>query len=453
VNPLSSVRQAVIACLAALLLPATAAAGKPLVLPDSTIQESWVLSNGLRVVTLQVPQAHAISIAVGYRIGRDDDPAARPGLARLLAEVELTAPAGSIPARTREELSSVRPLGWGLSVGPHFSKLVEAASPAQFAGVLRQAAVRMRGVTVTEDGVKNALATVKRELGANTLGDVPRILQSHVRELATGHDEASILTLASGRQLDNVTVQEVREALAQSYVPANAVLAVAGDMSGIDFHLLIENEFAGLPAGTAPAPRVTHFDSVAVVLPRPEATLASSVVGLIAPAITDSLHPSFYLSMLVLGTHFSEAWSLPSDLGHAPFQYQMLEDPEFVRFYPPVTPHERNPRAPGIELSHAMDQVAAMIVTVDDYVEVTEKVLWLLGGPMTPQVKRLAQNDANSLNLVATNMVARRMWGDDAFWAEYRRRMNPHLIRSVGQWNDYVSSSRHQAQLLVVPRH
>lgn len=427
-------------------------ASQPRVLPDSTITESWTLSNGLRVVTQFVPNAKAVSIAVSYRIGRDDDPADRPGLAALLAEVVLTSEAGSAPARSRKELAILRSMGWNLETGPFLTTFVEAVSPAQLPGVLRQAAARMRGVAVTEPVLRQAVASVKSDLAWTYSGETPRALRAQVRDLAARRGAAAVGALALGAGLDRVSLQEVRQRIARDYVPANAVLAVAGDFRGVDFHTLIESEFAGIPAGTARQSTIFPLDSVSVALVRPEATAPSGVVGIVAPALSDTLHSSFYLSMLLLGTHVGQTWGPAPEPMRSRFQFSVLDDPRFARFYPPVGVDTKDPRALSEALRTAIDELVALTVTLESYEELRSGVLWILGGPMPGPVKQAVLNDPRSLNLIATNLASRAQWGDEAFWADYRLRMNPRVSPGFGYWIGYIGGPEHQARLLAVPK-
>ena len=148
-------------CLALVLAASAALAGVaradgPTPLRDSTVADHWKLANGLTVVTRHIPRALGVAITVAYPTGSDGDPAGRPGLTRLAAEVEMMAPAGDVPERTREEMESLRPLGWSIKVGRRSVQLAEVATREQFPGVLRQMATRMRGVTVNPGAVTTA---------------------------------------------------------------------------------------------------------------------------------------------------------------------------------------------------------------------------------------------------------------------------------------------------------
>ncbi|MBK7369815.1 MAG: insulinase family protein [Candidatus Eisenbacteria bacterium] len=126
-----------------LLFARPAAAG---LLPDSTMFDGWKLANGLEVRARHVPGASGVAIVVAYRAGSSYEPPAREGMAQLLAELQFHAPAGDIPERSREEMASLRPLGWGVQVNERLATLTEIAAPDRFPGVLHQVATRMRGV-------------------------------------------------------------------------------------------------------------------------------------------------------------------------------------------------------------------------------------------------------------------------------------------------------------------
>ena len=61
-----------------------------------------------------------------------------------------------------------------------------------------------------------------------------------------------------------------------------------------------------------------------------------AVLGLTAPALSDSLHPSFYMALLVLGGQAKVSWEPPARPLVTRFQYSLLDDPGFARFYPAV---------------------------------------------------------------------------------------------------------------------
>ena len=70
-----------------------------------------------------------------------------------------------------------------------------------------------------------------------------------VREVAMGHKDDAISARASGRDLDKLTVAEASQAIQKMFVPANAVLSLAGDLHGLDIETLTAHLFGDIPAG------------------------------------------------------------------------------------------------------------------------------------------------------------------------------------------------------------
>ena len=215
--------------------------------------DRWTLPNGLEVVTRDVPGARAISIAWGYHFGLDHDPADRPGLASLLAEVAFTAPAGDTPERTRDEMESLRPAGLEPARDPppdpvqrdrHDRAVPRRAAPD------RRADARRDG-----DGRGPARARSPRcgrRWRERYFGAPDQMLYWQVREYARGLDQAAIAALAAAKGLDRETPASVQQAIARAYVPANGVLVLAGDLAGLDLRSIVAAEFGALPAGEPP---------------------------------------------------------------------------------------------------------------------------------------------------------------------------------------------------------
>lgn len=423
-------------------------------LADSTTVDRWTLPNGLQVVARHVPRATAVSVTWGYHIGLNSDPADRLGWTSLLAEVAFTAPAGATPERTRDEMASLRPLGWSLRVNRRQTLFTETASPAQLGGVLHQVAERMRGVTVTPANLRRSLATVRAALEEKNRGVTEPALYWQVREHARGSGPEALARLAAARELQRVTPGAVRQALARAYVPANGVLVLAGNLAGTDLHALLAAQFGGLPAGEPlPEPAAPRLTATATVVERPGLERPLAVVGLLAPALTDSMHPGFYMAMLMLGSQAKVIWAAPEPPLETRFQYALLDDPGFVRFYPALLGgDEADPRSPSAHLDTLVMEAVDTQVPPEVYAALRENVLWLLGGPLPPGLLASMRADPAALNVLGATTAARALWGDEGFWSEYRRRFGVDDSAKPAHWNRWLRDPRLRASLLVVPR-
>jgi predicted Zn-dependent peptidase len=440
----------------ALSVPATALAATrtpPDTLADTTVVRSWLLDNGLRVVARELPKALATAVTVGYSIGTDDDPPGRLGLVQVLVELEFTAATADFPERTREDLDSQRPLGWSYPVSRRTTLLTEVAAQGQLPGVLQQVASRMRGVQVSQEGlataVKNAQKEMKGQLSGSGLG--PPYYQ--VREVAMGHKDDAIAARASGRDLDKLTVAEASRAIQKMFVPANAVVSLAGDLHGIDVEALTAHLFGDIPAGQ----RFAHSRPLALAAQSRTLRLAgiaqpSGVVGVIAPALDDTLHPSFYLNALLLGSHFNHLW-LREDEGRAPnrWHYAVFDEPDLMRIFPLVDSGTVGADALGASVEAALNTFSQLIVTTEPYEAVRSDVAWMLGGPMPPTVSARAPRDPSLLQVMARTGATRALWGGEAFWSAYRHRFETERPGHLGEWLAYFKDPKHQVRLLMLP--
>lgn len=426
--------------------------GAATVLSDSTTVDRWTLSNGLEVLTRHVPHAGSLSCALGFRTGSDADPAKAPGMAELLAELEFTSPAGEIPERTRDQMESLRPNGWALRVDPRSTVLMEAASATQFPGVLHQLAVRLRGVTVNAAALDHARATVRQSLGDHYFGSPASLLWWQVRAYGRGLSQADVVQLASGHGLDGVGVRDAQQSLQAAFTPSNAVLSVVGDLSAWDVRRIIEQEFGAVPAGPAPPPLPARaLVSAAVTLPRQDVSKPVGVVGVLAPALSDTLYPSFFLSMLMISQHTADKWGAALPPLTTRFSYPVLDDPAMARFYPNLGASQKDLQALGEEFANTQDELAGMIVTAGAEQAVVNSAQWLFGGPMPQQLVDRMRADPAALNEVCVDDALRGLLGSDSFWAEFRARLDPMRVPGPSNWNDYVSDPHHLSRVLLVP--
>ncbi|HEY3216553.1 MAG TPA: insulinase family protein [Candidatus Eisenbacteria bacterium] len=427
-------------------------ASGPDTLADTTVVERWTLDNGLRVTTRDIPDAGGVAMTVGYPFGSDQDPEGREGLAQLLSQLVFTAPAAEFPERTAQELESQRPYGWSFSVTRHSTLFTEVASIDQFPGVLREFAARMRGVKVTPEALRATIRDVRQERTAQALGRPESSLEFLVREVALERADGEIARRAAAKGLERISVREVEEHLKRRVVPSNATLSLAGHLEGVDVHRLVQNLFGDIPAGTpqsAAPPRILKPGTR--VAPRAGLPQPVGAVGLIAPALDDSLHPSFLLSTLLIGNHLSNAWQPPGVEWTSRYTYSFLDEPDLVRFYPLVASDQARPEALSEAMLEALDSMRSMVVNRPIVRQVCTPILWLMGGPMAPEVRARVTRDPQALHTLARSMAACSMWRGEEFWSRYRERLQQPSVGDLAKWVDYYRSPEHHVRLLLVP--
>lgn len=420
-------------------------------LEDSTTVDSWVLPNGLRVVTRDVPRARGVAMVLCYRSGSSQDPAGREGLAALLAELRFRGAATDAPERSRDEIAMTRPAGWNLRVTPYLTTLAEIASVSQFPGVFHQVAARAAGVTVSDALMKSALVSVKQDQAENYAVALDRAIYYDLRTLAARGTPAALEAYATGKGLDGITLKDAQQMLPKVFAPAGAVLSIAGAVSQFNMRRLVDNEFGKMAGGDAPppiAPEALKSGSFRL----PFATLKTPVggIGILGPALTDSLHPSFALHALLLGSFCRNRWGAADAPLTTRFDYALLDDPEVARLYPGVSPDPYDKTAVTEELYYTLAEVPVQLER-EAYDDGIKNLGWLLGGPMPEALVQRMRKDGGALYTLASGMGARAQWGDDAFWAEYRRRFERAAGRDLPYWRNYFGATEKMVQLRLVP--
>jgi hypothetical protein len=420
---------------------------------DSVTHVNWTLSNGMHVLAQHIPDGRGIAISVAYPGGSDQDPPARPGLASLLAEVHFTAAAGDAPERTRGEMASLRPFGYEVRVGRTITIFTEVATPTQFPGVLHQVAVRMRGVQVTPALLASALETVRTRHHREYL-DAPDIgLYNEVTERASGVDDAALQRLISLSAIAKLDAKEVQTLEARAFASRRAVISIAGNLDGLNLRPMLESEFAGIPGGPPTLlPPIRPARAASILVKHDGVQSPVGVLGIMTPALSDTTHPAFYLAALIIGAQANLDWGDPVPPLSSRFQYSILEDPDLLRFYPPLKPTDREPKAIVNAFANSVGGQDNLVVSDEVIDNLRGGVNWLVGGPLHAAVLARMRSQSGALILLTNSMVERELRGGEAFWRAYRRRMDAIDAPDLVYWLGWMGDPKKQIALLYLPR-
>jgi len=419
---------------------------------DSATRVSWTLSNGIRVLAQHVPEATAISISVAYPGGSDQDPADQPGLALLLAELQFTAAAGDAPSRTRAELSSLRPAGADLHVGRCFTVFTEVASAPQFPGVLHQVIARVRGTQPDAATLSGALETVALLVNNEYRGSASRGLYNEITERGSGVDDAGMARALALEGVRKLTLAQITPMLANAFRPQDAVISFTGNLAGIDLRTLLEHALEGVPKGTRrPLPPTRPSQGAVATVKWPGLARPVGGLGVLAPAVDDSTHPTFFLVALIIGAKANEVWGDPTPPLESEFQFSVVEDPDIVRFYPPLKTDRPTADMVGLAFNHTLGDADNLVASDDLIAKLRAGVGWLLGAPLTDkQLDRMRVN-STTLILYSTQMAERELRGGEPFWKLYRQRLEDAGAPDLVFWLARFRAPKYQVQLLYLP--
>ena len=210
------------------------------------------LDNGLRIVLAPDRSAPVVGIAVLYDVGIRSEPEGRTGFAHLFEHLMFQ---GSANLDKLEHFRYVQSSGGTFNGSTHFdyTNYFEALPSNALERGLFLEADRMLSPRLTAENLANQLDVVKNEIRVNVLnrpyGGFPWIYLPGLLfdSFANSHNG-----YGGFEDLESATVDDAKDFFARYYPPANAVLAVAGDLDVEETIGLIEKHFAGLRKRRAP---------------------------------------------------------------------------------------------------------------------------------------------------------------------------------------------------------
>ncbi|MGZ4212703.1 MAG: M16 family metallopeptidase [Actinomycetota bacterium] len=219
------------------------------------------LSNGLRVVFAPDRSSPAIFVAVYYDVGFRSEPEGRTGFAHLFEHLMFQ---GSATLEKGMHDALVTGNGGTLngSTRNDFTNYFEMMPSNALELALFLEADRMRGVRLTPENLQNQVDVVKEEIRVNVqnqpYGGFPWLYlpMALFETFPNAHD-----AYGDFADLDAATLEDAAAFFDRYYAPANAVLAVAGDVDPDEAVALCERLFGDIPARPAP-PTVDASESL-----------------------------------------------------------------------------------------------------------------------------------------------------------------------------------------------
>ena len=215
------------------------------------------LPNGLRVVLSPDRSAPVVGIGVLYDVGIRSEPEGRTGFAHLFEHLMFQ---GSANLEKLAHFRYVQSSGGTFNGSTHldYTNYFEALPSNALERGLFLEADRMLSPRITEENLVNQIAVVKEEIRVNVLNrpyggfpwlELPPVLFDTFPNSHNGY--------GGFEDLESATVADAADFFAKYYAPANAVLAVAGDLDIDDTMALIEKHFS--PIRDRPAPTRPDF--------------------------------------------------------------------------------------------------------------------------------------------------------------------------------------------------
>lgn len=243
---------AVLVVTSAATLPATLAAQDPAPIRV----ESFTLTNGLRVHVVEDHSSQVAAVNVWYDVGSRNERPGRTGFAHLFEHMMFQ---GSANVDKAQHGKLIERAGgdYNGSTQPDRTDYYNVVPSNRVNLALWLEADRMRSLAITEENLDNQREAVKEERRLRV--DNQPYLGALVDSLPALFDRQGCFAYAhsligSMDDLNAATVDDVRDFFAEFYVPNNATLVVAGDVTSARIRPLVEEYFGAIPAGRSRDP-------------------------------------------------------------------------------------------------------------------------------------------------------------------------------------------------------
>ena len=214
----------------------------------------YKLPNGLKVVLSRDQTTPTACVALYYNIGFRNEPKNRTGFAHLFEHMMFQ---GSTNLGKMEFIRLIESNG-GLLNGStrfDFTNYFQVVPSHVLEPVLWAEADRMRGLSITQDNLKNQQEVVKNEVKVNVLNqpygsfpwiDLPMAANENWYNAHNFYGDLE--------HLDAATLEDVRSFFKTFYAPNNAALVVTGDFAADQTKAWIQKYFGDIPSAKLPPP-------------------------------------------------------------------------------------------------------------------------------------------------------------------------------------------------------
>ncbi len=389
-------------------------------------QETFVrtLDNGLRLILQPIPDARRTAVLIHFATGSAHDPADAPGLNDLLFRLVASCAISGRPdsPRTPQGWQEQYRWGWQFKSYPTQSVMGLVVDGEATADAIAHLAAMVTGLTISAEDLSTQIGDLAAEeaeveSGPGHLTPI-RIITARAFPHSSGYPGA--LDLDALKRLDPARIMDEWHTRACGH---NLTVVVSGamaeDRSALEAAL--DSAFASLPAGSESPLPVTRRAAGPGVTQETSAHLPGDddhvAAAFFAPPISSEEHPAFLTVAMLLEDY---AKSLPGVKVRLPFQYALLLDERAAW----LTPHAwRFPKGAGQALGFWKLRIDRQPFSATDSRKVLRAIGWQLGGPMSEDFIRLLRSRPALLFSVAQATAWRARHGDEAFWNEYRERL------------------------------
>ena len=246
--------------MAVLALGLIAAAGADAQSPEPIRYETFTLGNGMQWIVHEDHSVPVVHIEVMYDVGSAHEPPRRSGFAHLFEHM-MFGGTENLPQGQFDQMVNNAGGTLNASTNKDATWYYQTVPSNQVNVALWLEADRLRGLVVDEEAFEREREVVKEERRLR-LDNAPygKAMGEVMDSLPIDYEPYEHSVIGSMEDLNAATAQDARDFHERFYVPNNAAVVVAGDVTVEQVRALAEEYFGGIPRGPAidPLPPVTN---------------------------------------------------------------------------------------------------------------------------------------------------------------------------------------------------
>jgi len=226
----------------------------PAVRADGTEIESFVLDNHMQVVVIPDHRAPIVTHMVWYRVGAADDPEGQSGLAHFLEHM-LFKRTKTLPEGEFSRIVARNGGRHNAFTSADYTGYYQTVAADRLPLMMQLEADRMVNLELDEQDVLSERDVVLEERSMRIDNQPLALLREKMAAALFEEHPYGIPIIGWRRELEKLSLENVREFYRKYYNPANAILIVAGDVTPDQVRALAEKYYAPIPGTPVPERR------------------------------------------------------------------------------------------------------------------------------------------------------------------------------------------------------
>ena len=264
--------------------------------------EVYTLKNEMKVVLIPNHKAPVISHMVWYRVGAQDEPRGKSGLAHFLEHLLFKGTAKNGPGEFSRKISQFGGVNNAFT-SQDFTVYYENIAKEKLELVMDLESDRMENLLFLEDIIEKERQVILEERNMRIENNPTALLGEKMRATLFQNHPYGIPIIGWKHEIETLSLEDIRNFYLQNYAPNNATLVISGDIDINKVKPLIEKYYEGIrPADIQPRTQIKeppHLAKRTLTLSHPNVQNERFFRYYIAPSVISKEDENIYAISLL----------------------------------------------------------------------------------------------------------------------------------------------------------